>query len=78
MNATRCQFGTRAAISGAGQRRRRLRRREVEDALELGQTGGPKGHDWASWDAGLKGFFGQKWEKKENGLQNKISNLFKD
>jgi hypothetical protein len=21
---------------------------------------GPKGHDWASWDAGLKGFFRQK------------------
>jgi hypothetical protein len=71
MKAMRCRFGSatherrRAVVGGAwrggaSQRRRRLGRREVEDALELGRTAGPKGHDWAGWDAGLKGFFGQK------------------
>jgi hypothetical protein len=71
MKAMRCQFGSatharrRAVIGGtrrgdAGQRRRRLKRREVEGNPELGQTTGPKGHDWAGWDAGLKGFFGHK------------------
>jgi hypothetical protein len=71
MKATRCRFSSatharrRAVVDGtrhgsAGQRRRRPGRREVEDAPELGRTTGPKGHDWAGWDAGLKGFFGQK------------------
>jgi hypothetical protein len=36
----------------------------VEDTPELGQTAGPKGHDWAGWDAGLKGFFGQKMRER--------------
>jgi hypothetical protein len=44
-----------ARRAGAGQRRTWLRRQEVEDP-----QAGPKGRDWAGWDAGLKGFFGQK------------------
>jgi hypothetical protein len=71
MKATRCRIGSathaqrRAAIggarrNGAGQRRRRLECRAVEDVPELGQIPGPKGHDWSGWDAGLKAFFRQK------------------
>jgi hypothetical protein len=66
MKAMRCRFGSathtrrRAAIGGVDQRRRRLRRQEVEGTPKLGRTVGLKGHDWAGWDAGLKGFFGQK------------------
>jgi hypothetical protein len=70
MKATRCWFVSathtwrRAAVGDASQRRRQLGRREVEDTPELGQTAGPKGHDWAGWDAGLKGFFGQKMRER--------------
>jgi hypothetical protein len=59
----------RVAVGGArhgngDQRRRWLGRREVEDTPELGETAGPKGHDWAGWDARLKGFSGQKMREK--------------
>jgi hypothetical protein len=43
----------------------------VGDDPQVGQTG-------PNWDAGLKGFFWAKMRKKENGLPNKILNLFKD
>jgi hypothetical protein len=75
MKAMACQFGStthawrRAVVGsarcgGAGQRRRRLGHREVEDAPKLGRAAGPKGHDWAGWDAGLKGFFRAKMREK--------------
>jgi hypothetical protein len=56
-----------AALLGAGGGRRGIGGldRDKKDA-------GP------NWDAGPKGFFGLKLEKKENGLQNRILNLFKD
>jgi hypothetical protein len=59
--------GTTAALSGAGGGRRGSGR---PDRAE--KAAGPY------WDAGPKGFIELKLEKKENGLQNKILNLFKD
>jgi hypothetical protein len=96
MEVTRYRFGSathsrrRAAVGGARrgggeQRRWRLGRREVEDAPELGRTAGPKGHDWAGWDAGLKEFLEQNETKRKTGciiefrIYSKIrdSNTFK-
>jgi hypothetical protein len=81
MKAMACQFGStthawrRAVVGsarcgGAGQRRRRLGRREVEDAPKLGRAAGPKGHDWAGWVERL--FSGKNERKRKNGLQNRI------
>jgi hypothetical protein len=50
----------------SGRRRRTAQRHQPNEAAARALGGGrcpqagPKGHEWAGWDAGLKGFFWQK------------------
>jgi hypothetical protein len=50
----------------SGHRRRTARWHQPKEAVARALGGGrrpqagPKGHEWAGWDAGLKGFFWQK------------------